>query len=124
MFTNDGHVWLLLLDIGLAEITAIPLCGKASFTPTFYYSFTTTALNCLLFQGNSCTPRKTQYFHQVTELFLDIGMALDSHNFMELLVASPNMTSLNERIISARVNDLLEREALGMSSDLYLNKVL
>lgn len=34
-------------------------CWKASFAPRFYSSFTTTELNCLLFQGNSRAPRKT-----------------------------------------------------------------
>lgn len=85
IFTSDGHVQLLLLDPVFAEM-------MASFTPKFYYGFITTRLNCLLFQGNSKTPSKTQYFHQITELFPDISVSLDSSNFMELLIASPNIS--------------------------------
>lgn len=87
-------------------------CGEVSFTPKFYYCFMTTELDCLLFQGNSRTPKKTWYFHQVTELLHDsFSEPLDSHGFMELLIASPNIsqaeqTSLSERNISVDVNDL------------------
>lgn len=77
-------------------------CGNASFVPKFIffnYWLMTTELNCLLFQGNSRTPKKTQYFHQVTGRFLDSTMPSDSHDIIEALIANPNISQKEHELV-------------------------